>query len=173
MSAAQRTDSLDGTDLVYDDEFFWDGHLTRNTYTLNGTKELLCSRHQDMRATTRAAGQSVVNGLTLERCKTLVVDVVSKDPNYLYGKRIWYVDPESYIIQWTEIFDQAGRFWKCFMQNTNTVPTERGELKHFIVGSQFNDFQRNHSGLSDQTIIKLSHELSPVMFSIGYLQKTY
>jgi hypothetical protein len=174
MSTTQRTDSLDGTDLIYDDEFFWDGHLERNTYTLQGTRDLLCSRHQDMTKTTRQAGQAVINGLTLERCKTYVLDVVNKEANYIYGKRVWYIDPESYIILWTDIYDQNGKFWKCFMQNTCPVKTEKGEMKHFIVGSQFNDFQRIHSGLSDQTVIAVSTEdIKPNMFSIGYLQKTY
>ncbi len=35
-----------------------------------------------MKKTTRTEGQAISNGLTLERCNTLVVDVVNKDPNY-------------------------------------------------------------------------------------------
>jgi len=49
MSTKQRSDAVDGTDLIYDDEFFWDGHIMRNTYEFKGTRELLCSRHQDMK----------------------------------------------------------------------------------------------------------------------------
>jgi|GEM_PF-159150 len=177
MSTAQRTDSIDGTDLIYDDEYFWDGQILRNTYSYTGTKELLCSRHQDMRKTTRGSGQAVVNGLTLERCKTLVVDAASKDPNYPYSKRVWYVDPASYLVLWTEIYDAKGRFWKCFMQNADVLKTATGEKKHFIVGSQFVDFQKKHAGLSDQQSHYYSPEISinvaPDMFSVGNLQKTY
>ncbi|MFC1591312.1 DUF1329 domain-containing protein [Thermodesulfobacteriota bacterium] len=173
MSTSQRTDAIDGTDLIYDDEFLWDGHMSRNTYELQGTKELLCSRHQDMQKTTRQPGQAIVNGLTLERTKTHVVAVHSKDPHYIYKKRIWYVDPESYIILWSEMYDQFDRYWKCFMQNTCPVPTETGEQKHFIVGTQFIDFQREHAGLSSQTIKRVSYNLGRRMFTLGNLQSTY
>lgn len=176
LSTTQRTDAIDGSDLIYDDEYFWDGQLLRNDYTLSGTQELLCSRHTDMKATKRSAGQALAGGITLERCKTLVVNVVSKDPNYIYSKRIWYLDPESYLILWTELFDKKGRFWKCFMQNCNMVKTQTGQMTHFIVGSQFIDFQDRHAGLSNN-----QHTFDPVvsceipddMFSIAYLQKTY
>ena len=177
MSVNQRTDSIDGSDIVYDDEYFWDGQLNRNTYTLKGRKDLLCSRHTDMKAsTTRTEGQGLVNGITVERCNTLVVDVINKDPNYLYSKRVWYVDPESYIILWTEIYDSNGKFWKCFMQNTNLLPTMIGDMKHFIVGTQFEDFQRNHSGLSDQDHTlkpKITLDVPADLFTVGNLQKTY
>ncbi|MEI6125906.1 MAG: DUF1329 domain-containing protein [Pseudomonadota bacterium] len=176
MSTAQRTDSIDGSDIIYDDEYFWDGQLIRNTYTAKGKRDILCSRHTDLKKATRQVGQGIMNGITLERCNTLVVDVVSKDKNYLYGKRVWYVDPESYNILWTEIYDQQGRFWKCFMQNTDVVTTAKGDAKHCIVGSQFEDFQRNHSGLSHQQyyyVPKVSEPQNPEIFTLGYLQKTY
>jgi hypothetical protein len=176
MSTAQRTDSIDGSDLIYDDEYLWDGQLTRNNYTLKGKKDLLCSRHTDMLATTRQDGQGLVNGLTIERCNTIVVDVISKDPNYIYGKRIWYVDPETYIILWTELFDSNGKFWKCFMNNTRPCSTEIGQMKPFIVGTQFQDFQRGHSGLSDQEKIykpKITIDVPADLFSVGNLQKTF
>ena len=35
----------------------------------------------------RVPGQALSNGITVERCNTYVVDVISKDPNYLYSKR--------------------------------------------------------------------------------------
>jgi hypothetical protein len=176
MSTSERSNSIDGTDLTYDDEYFWDGQISRNTYTYKGKKELLCARHQDMNTTTRQPGQAIVNGLTLERCMTLVVEAVNKDPNYLYGKRTWYVDPESYLILWTEIYDQKGRFWKCYMQHTNTLTTATGDEKQFIVGSQFLDFQRNHAGLSNQQshfgLPEISVNVDPKIFTITNLQKT-
>jgi hypothetical protein len=176
LSVAQRTDSIDGSDIIYDDEYLWDGQLNRNTYTLKGKKDMLCSRHTDMKATTRTEGQAIVNGLTVERCNTIVVDVINKDKNYIYSKRIWYVDPESYIILWTDIYDTNGKLWKSFMQNTNILPTKIGDMKHFIVGTQFQEMQRGHSGLSDQAHFynpEITIDVPADMFSVGYLQKTF
>ncbi len=173
LSTAQRCDSIDGTDIIYDDEFFWDGHITRNHYTFKGKKELLCCRHQDISRINRPGGQVPPSNISLERCNTLVVDVVSKNPNYLYSKRVWYVDPESYLILWTDIYDQNGRFWKGYMQITSVVDTAVKEKKHFIVGTTYIDFQRIHGGTQTSDIQGVSIDLDPDMFSISYLQKTY
>ena len=129
-----------------------------------------------MKATTRIAGQALSNGLTLERCNTLVIDVVNKDPNYIYSKRIWYLDPETAIILWTEIYDVNGKFWKCFMNNTCPVPTKTGQLKPFIVATQFEEFQRTHSGLSDQEYFykpEVTVDVRSDIFTVGNLQNTY
>jgi len=174
LSTTQRTDAIDGSDLIYDDEYFWDGQLLRNNYTLAGTRELLCSRHTDMRKTTRVSGQALVGNLALERCKTLVVNVISNDPNYIYSKRVWYLDPESYLILWTEIYDKKGSFWKCFMQNCNMLKTQTGEMKHFIVGYQIIDFQAHHAGLANHQQSSdpvISGDIPKDMFTVGYLQK--
>ena len=42
INVGQRTDTIDGTDMIYDDEYGWDGHIQRNTYQLIGKKEMLC-----------------------------------------------------------------------------------------------------------------------------------
>jgi len=77
----------------------------------------------------RIAGQGLANGYTFERCNTYIVEVLSKDPDYIYSKRVWYIDPETYIIHWQEIYDELGRYWKCFMQPTQDFKTEGGETK--------------------------------------------
>ncbi len=176
MSTAQRTDSIDGTDLIYDDEDMWDGQLLRNNYTLKGRKDMLACRHQDMKKLTREQGQGQPNGIVMERCNTYIVEVVNKDPNYLYSKRIWYVDPENYYVLWQEIYDAPGRFWKCFMQMLDVEPTAIGDERAEIVGTIYHDFQRIHSGLSHNEHFytpKVSHKISPSMFTIANLQKTY
>ncbi len=177
LSTSQKTDSIDGTDLIYDDEYFWDGQIIRNNYTYKGKKDMLASRHTDMKKTTRQPGQGLVNGLTYERCNLLVVEAINKDPNYIYGKRVWYVDPESYLILWTEIYDENGRFWKMFTNYTNVLPTMQGDKKHFIVGTCFPDFVRIHSGLSNQQHFFEPEISNPKqksnMFTISNLQKTY
>jgi len=176
LSTSAKTDSIDGTDLIYDDEYLWEGQITRNTYTYKGKKDLLCTRHQDMNKTVREIGQGIVNGLSFERCNTLVVEAVSREKAYVYGKRVWYLDPESYLILWTEIYDQNGRFWKCFLQHTDMLTTATGDLKHSIVGTTYADFQRIHSGLSSSQKIEapvVSLEVKPDIFTVRNLQKTY
>jgi len=171
ISTKQRTDSIDGTDLIYDDEYGWDGQILRNTYTWKGTKELLCARHTDIEKAARTQGQAMLNNIRRERFKTYVVDVYNKDPHYIYAKRVWYIDPETYLILWTEIFDDLGRFWKCFENLTDDVPHGAHQTKNFIVGSHYVDFQRVHAGTWRNNRVKTGVGISRDMFTIYNLQK--
>jgi len=171
ISNTERTDSIDGTDLIYDDEYFWDGQILRNTYSWKGYKELLCARHLDIAKTERQPGQTLLNNLSRERTKTLVVEVISTDQNYLYGKRIWYVDPETFLVSWTEIYDRQMRLWKCFENLTCDVKTKNGETKNFIVGTHFVDLQRRHAGTWKNSRMEVGISIPQNMFTLYNLQK--
>ncbi len=175
MNTAQRTDAIDGSDLIYDDEYLWDGQLLRNKYTYKGKKELLTNRHDGLAQATHAAGQSLSNGMAFERCNLLVLDVINKDPNYIYSKRVWYLDPESYIIAYTEMYDQQGRYWKLMFNSTQPLKTMTGVMKPVIVGTHFFDMQRTHAGLANSQKITQPTISDPSvtdeMFTTTYLQK--
>lgn len=173
ISTAQRTDTIDGSDLIYDDEFLWDGHIPRNNYKYIGRKDLLCARNQDLKALQRVSGQAMPNGINRERVNTIVVECVSKDPNYIYKKWVWYIDPESYYIMWKEVYDSLDRFWKCFENWTGDCQSEAtGEMKRVIVGTEFMDFQRIHAGSSMQECKGVGlRKVDQNMFTISHLQK--
>ncbi len=173
LSAAERTNAIDGTDMIYDDGNMWDGYLSKNSYTYKGKKELLLGRHQDILSLTRKSGQAVPNGYTFERCNTYVVEVKHEDPDYIYSKRVWYIDPETYWIQAQEVYDELGRFWKTFIQPTGNWKTEKGEMKNISVANSFHDVQRTHSNFTRMKIKKISHEISPKEFLLSKLQATY
>lgn len=175
VNTAQRTDAIDGSDLIYDDEYLWDGQLSRNTYTYKGKKELLTDRHDGVGRISRIPGQVLSNDMTFERCNLLIVDAINKDPNYLYSKRVWYLDPETYYIMYSEIYDQQGRFWKMFFNSTQPLKTMTGVMKPVIVGTHFFDVQRTHGGLANTQKItqpKISDSsVSVDMYTTSYLQK--
>jgi len=137
----------------------------------------LSDRHDGFIQTTRSSGESFTNNMSFERCNLLVVEAVNKDPNYIYGKRIWYLDPETYYIQFTDIYDQQGRFWKLFFNSTTPLRSELGTMKPVIVGTHFYDVQRTHSGLANsqgvnQPVVSDS-TVTASMFTTSNLQKTY
>lgn len=173
LSAARRTDYVEGSIVIYDDEFCWNGQISANTYALTGTRELLCPRHTDIDALERRDGQTLFNNLARERIKTLVVDVVSKDQDYVYGKRVWYVDPETHVILATEIYDRKGQIWKYIEQFTQDIKTESGEAKNYVVGCHVVDLQRVWAAVSTQDVRGVGIAVSPDMFTSSNLQKTY
>jgi len=177
MNTSQRTDAIDGSDLIYDDEYLWDGQLSRNIYTYKGKRELLTDRHDGLIMTNRVDGMGFSNNMSFERCNLLVVEAVNKDPNYIYGKRVWYIDPETYYIMHTEIYDQQGRYWKLFFNSVGPLRSQLGVMKPVIIGTHFYDIQRIHSGLANsqttnQPIVS-DLSVSADWFTTTYLQKTY
>ncbi|MCP4715660.1 MAG: DUF1329 domain-containing protein [Deltaproteobacteria bacterium] len=173
LSQAERTNAIDGQDQIYDDGNMFDGYINRNTYTYKGKKELLLARHQDINDIIHVAGEALSSGYTFERCNTYVVEVVNKDPDYIYSKRIWYLDPETYMIHWQEMYDSVGRYWKCFNQPTSNIKTAKGEMKNFMAAYIMQDMQRRHSGQTKMHIRGIGKKMSPRQFSLSNLQKTY
>ncbi len=171
LSGSHRTDSVDGSIVIYDDEFCWNGQITRNIYNYLGRKEYLGARHIDLDTLERQQGQLIYNNLTRERVNTFAVEVVSKDPDYIYSKRIWYVDPETYHILCTQIYDKNGQFWKFIEQFTQNLKTATGEDKSFLVGCHVIDYQRKYAACTRQTVKGIGIELRPSMFTLGNLQR--
>jgi hypothetical protein len=173
LSVAERTNAIDGTDMIYDDGEMWDGYLSRNTYEYKGKKDLLLGRHLSNEKLTRKPGQAVPSGYALERCNTYVVDVKSRDPDYIYSKRVWYIDPETYWIHWQEVYDELGRLWKIFFQPTDDIKTAKGNMKNFITVNNFHDIQRTHSNYTQIITKAISHKVKPKIFLLSNLQRTY
>jgi hypothetical protein len=183
MGAAVRTDTIDGTDLIYDDGEQWDGHVQKNTYKYIGKKELLCCRHDTWRNDNwkRRPGQVIHTGIHRERMNMVVVEVVNKDPNYVYGKRIWYMDPESYWIPWQEIYDQLDRYWKVNEYRFNILETKQGKFIMMTIGNSHCDIQRTHGGAAVHTYFDTVEgrkgrgiglaKMNQKIFTIQYLQK--
>lgn len=173
MSTSERENSIDGTDMIYDDANQWDGHYSRNTYKYLGRKDMLSARHQRSDEVQRKPGQAIPNDITLERCNLYAVEVKSKNSNYIYKKRIWYLDPESFYIMWQDMYDKQDRYWKTFMLLTSDYKTEQGHMRCMISGQVLQDFQRNHSGYSSYKRLGTGVDINTNMFSMSNLQKTY
>jgi hypothetical protein len=143
MSTAQRQDSAGGTDHCWDDYRGWMGHIPRNEYKFLGVTEILGSSHNEIVSKEKwhtEVNQAYPYGTLRHRCKAYMVEVVSKEPNYMYSKRIWYVDPESFAILDTDMYDRHGRLWKKFDNNLFIV---KGAI--FNSGGYSWDMQRLHS----------------------------
>lgn len=174
ISTSERTNAIDGTDQLYDDAYQWDSHVKQNTYKLIGRKEMLCPRHTDSTKGVRVAGQGFPAGLNFERCNLWVVEAVSKQKGYIYSKRIWYVDPETWLIVWQETYDKNGKYWKVFGELTDDVKNANGDMRNFFTGLIILDMIRIHAGWSVQIPKKLSvTTIKPNIFTTSNLQKTY
>ena len=53
-----------------------------------------------------------LRNIKMERRPIYVVQMTQKDPNYVYSKRILYVDQESFLLYFAKNYDQKGRLYR-------------------------------------------------------------
>ena len=143
ISASERCNAIDGGDQIYDDAYQWDSHVRMNTYKLIGRKDMLVPRHTDCNKAVRVEGQGFPSNLNFERCNMYVVEATSIVKGYIYSKRMWYVDPETYLISWQETYDKNGKYWKIFGQITDDIKNANGDMRNFFTGIVIFDFIRD------------------------------
>ncbi len=162
----QRTDTIDGTDLIYDDHDGWYTTTMRNTYKAIGRADLLVSRHQPYvgknvygsdNSVVRVNGQAFWNGVRRERVNHWVVEAVCKDKNYIYGKQIWYLDPETWQMNFKNMYNRQGQFWKMYEMFYSEYPTAAapGQKVTYMTAEHSLDYIRHHgspSSYRDQQI---------------------
>jgi len=136
ISTAQREDSQEGSDMCADDVMMYDNAIPFMEYNYLGRKELLLARHQDIDQLKKShkEGYCLFNGIQRERVNTYVVECIHKNPNYLYSKQIWYVDPEMWGILYADKYDRQGRLWRVF------------DNVGYVVKSVYNDALIGHTG---------------------------
>jgi len=173
-STSQRTDTIDGTDMIYDDQEGWYTHPTRNTYKALGRADLLVARHQKPGIVQRAAGQGFWNGLQRERVNHWVVEVVNKDPNYIYSKQLWYLDPEIWQMNFKVVYNRQGELWKLFEMCKDEYPSHAGGKTVMPTTEHTIDFIRKHGSPGDRDIKEIGKPISLKQFTTRALQeKTY
>lgn len=72
--------------------------------------------------------------------------IPSQSSGYCYGKKIMYLDSESYITLWEDLYDQNMKLWKCALGGAIAYPIA-GEGIQLDSEQQFNvmwDLQGNH-----------------------------
>ncbi len=173
-STSQRSDMVDGTDLIFDDNQGWYTHMNINKYKLIGQKDMLVCRHleEPYKTLSRVTGQGVWDGVPRERTKCWVVEAVNRDPNYIYSKRVWYLDPENWQMNEQEMYDRQGRLWKLLEQfycEYKMVEAE-GMATH-VNGEQTIDLIRRHGSAAQYEIYKVGTTLDPKIFTVSNLQQ--
>ena len=115
-STAQRQNTQGGADMIGEDNMIYDNAIFYMNYKYLGRKDVLLPRHQDIVQVRKGhrEGYCVPYGTQRERVKTYRVECTHKNPNYIYSKQIWNVDPETWWIIYAEKYDKQGRLWRIF-----------------------------------------------------------
>jgi len=46
-----------------------------------------------------------------------VIEGVSRRPQYAYSKRVIFIDKESWVIPFSDIYDRSGELWKIWIND--------------------------------------------------------
>ena len=175
-STAQRSDTLGGGEFCYDDNYIYDFGIPFLKYKYLGRKELILARHQDLDLLEgeHKEGRCLANGVQREMINTYVVEAIHVDPNYIYSKQIWYVDPESWFILTADKFDHKGRMWKLFEQHEYLTKLLYNNEPIPYIGTAFAvDVQRVHSsiGVVRAELGGSGYQFEPTYYTVRALQR--
>lgn len=130
MSTTDTQDPIAGQDIIYDDQATFQQKLSPERYPYKYEVE---EREYLVAAPTIDGSEYVtsegyeIRGLKFERRPIYVLKMTQMDPNYVYSKRIFYIDKESYMIYQSENYDQKGRLYRTFW-HPNKFHPEMGML---------------------------------------------
>jgi len=129
LATGQITDSFLGSDLMIEDFEGYNGRISDMKWSYKGTTNMLLPfyNHNDMELTGEFddpegyqfvdfAGQGgCFPKVTWQLRKTYILEAEPVDPNHPIGKRIHYVDAQTFTLPRTVIYDRKGDLWKSWM----------------------------------------------------------
>lgn len=131
MSSTDSQDQMANLDQIYDDTEGFSQKLspTRYPYTYKVIEEREYLVHAP---TLDGSGYITAEGLEfrnvqMERRPLYVVELNQLDSNYVYSRRIFYVDRETFVFYHIQNFDRKGQLYRMFYLNWSFFP-EMGKL---------------------------------------------
>ena len=116
LSSAQRSDALFGQDADTDSYGGYAGQIPWFDWKFLGEKDILASFHSQAFPVQYCDGAGdFIFCDAWEKRKAYVVEGVPRLPQYAYGKRLLFIDTETYYIAFSDIFDRSGQLWKVWV----------------------------------------------------------
>jgi hypothetical protein len=116
LSSSQRSDALFGQDTDVDSYNGYAGQIPWTDWKYLGEREILASFHSEAYPAKYCEGVAdFIFCDAWEKRNVYVIEGVSKLPQYAYGKRLLFIDKESYLVAYSDIFDRAGQLWKVWI----------------------------------------------------------
>jgi hypothetical protein len=116
LSSAQRSDALFGQDTDVDSYYGYAGQVPWFDWKFLGEKEILSSFHSEAFPVKYCPGAGDFAFCdNWEKRPAYVVEGLPKLPQYAYGKRLIFVDKETYFIAYSDISDRSAKLWKVWI----------------------------------------------------------
>lgn len=177
MSGRDTQDPLFGSDLVWDDyNVFWQKLSATDfpcDYKLQPPREMLMPTYIDYdwpddRASAgytdylvdESGDQVYLRYGSWQRRWLYMCEVIEKDPNYVYSRRVIANEPETCVQLQTDLYDQAGRLWREWVRDYNLSQDGVGVMEELI---DIVDHVNNH-----RTILDFKGHKNPKWMGVEY-----
>jgi hypothetical protein len=117
FSAAQRSDALFGQDTDVDSLYGYAGQIAWMDWKFLGEREVLGAMHGEHYPVRWHEKVDWAFDDTWERRKVWVVEGTSRLPQYAYSKRVLFIDQETWVITFSDIYDRSGELWKIWIND--------------------------------------------------------
>lgn len=153
LSSAQRSDALFGQDTDVDSYGGYAGQIPWFAWKYLGEKTILASFHADAFPVKYCSGGGdFIFCDNWEKRQVYVVEGTPKLPQYAYGKRLLFIDKETYLVAYSDIFDRSLQLWKVWVnewsfkkQATSTYGIQYPDEMPFQPSITMVDMQLSHA----------------------------
>jgi hypothetical protein len=120
LSSSDRQDQAVGQDICFDDGAGFAQALSSTrypyTYKVLEEREFIVPAHTTEGVAWFDSKEKYKwKDLKLERRPMYKLEMLQQDKNYIYSKRIYWVDKETFLLTYGEFFDQKGRLYRNFL----------------------------------------------------------
>jgi hypothetical protein len=117
LSTAQRSDALFGQDTDVDSYYGYAGHIAWMNWKYLGERDLLGVYHAEHYPVKWNDKVDWAFDDVWEKRRVYVIEGYSKLPQYAYGKRVIFIDKESMLVPFSDIYDRSGELWKIWIND--------------------------------------------------------
>jgi hypothetical protein len=131
------TDTQDPTgDMTYDDQNMLLQKITPKKYPykfdiISEREYLMFYSHGNMPTWCDSKNGYALRDVKLMRRPCYVLQMTQMDPNYVYSKRIYYLDKETFDAVYNENYDQRGRLYRVQYYASSNLNSESGTVANY------------------------------------------
>ncbi len=153
LSTAQRSDALFGQDIDQDSFYGYSGHIAWMDFRFLGTRDVLGVFHGEHYPAQWSSTVDWAFDDVWEKRPAYVIEATTKLPQYAYSKRVLYVDTETFVMPYSDMYDRSGELWKVWINDTSfrtkafdgAQAIEYPDAMGFIPGILMVDTQLEHA----------------------------
>ncbi len=173
-----RGDTWNSTDLLYEDVRGYMGYPEWMNWKLVEKATKFGPMHAGVKLGKKNISKTFDNDkwphwnptINWEPRPTYVLEVTPKFKDYPYSKQIMYLDAETYMIYYKEVYDKKGQLWKVQFNGFNDSPDE-DEAPPVYATCLVVDLQSEHATTFPVFSYKANSDLNPNMFTLTNLRK--